>query len=389
MKQIKITNNFKQYKDGLWLIQQSDIDMNHHLTEGEPFVLTIDDDAIGKGIYGIQNKGVGSLFTTDLREDFDEFFVKDQLYQALESRQSLFNQDGINCLRLFNDIGDGIGGVTIDLYGTDVLVTFYNRGIHMYRHYFYDALDDLLDCDVIIEQQRFAEHVTHEVIKGDPTYPKVVQEHHINYMIDLLDGAMSGLFMDQRDVRNKIIKNYTPRNMLNLFSYSGSFSIVAALNGATTTSVDAANRTTELIERNMALNEIDPTQHSIYIMDVFNYFDYAKKHQLMYDFIMIDPPSFARVNDRIFSVLSDYPKLIKDAVEVVEDNGTIVLSTNHSDISLKDFKKMIDKTMSTIDIDYTIEHTIGLPKDYVTSKHYKKGKYLKVVFLNISKMIEQ
>ena len=389
MKQIKITKNFKQYKDGLWLIQQSDIDMNHHLTEGEPFVLTIDDDAIGKGIYGIQNKGVGSLFTTDLREDFDEFFVKDQLYQALESRQSLFNQDGINCLRLFNDIGDGIGGVTIDLYGTDVLVTFYNRGIHMYRHYFYDALDDLLDCDVIIEQQRFAEHVTHEVIKGDPTYPKVVQEHHINYMIDLLDGAMSGLFMDQRDVRNKIIKNYTPRNMLNLFSYSGSFSIVAALNGATTTSVDAANRTTELIERNMALNEIDPTEHSIYIMDVFNYFDYAKKHQLMYDFIMIDPPSFARVNDRIFSVLSDYPKLIKDAVEVVEDNGTIVLSTNHSDISLKDFKKMIDKTMSTIDIDYTIEHTIGLPKDYVTSKHYKKGKYLKVVFLNISKMIEQ
>ena len=389
MKQIKITNNFKQYKDGLWLIQQSDIDMNHHLTEGEPFVLTIDDDAIGKGIYGIQNKGVGWLFTTDLREDFDEFFVKDQLYQALESRQSLFNQDGINCLRLFNDIGDGIGGVTIDLYGTDVLVTFYNRGIHMYRHYFYDALDDLLDCDVIIEQQRFAEHVTHEVIKGDPTYPKVVQEHHINYMIDLLDGAMSGLFMDQRDVRNKIIKNYTPRNMLNLFSYSGSFSIVAALNGATTTSVDAANRTTELIERNMALNEIDPTEHSIYIMDVFNYFDYAKKHQLMYDFIMIDPPSFARVNDRIFSVLSDYPKLIKDAVEVVEDNGTIVLSTNHSDISLKDFKKMIDKTMSTIDIDYTIEHTIGLPKDYVTSKNYKKGKYLKVVFLNISKMIEQ
>ena len=389
MKQIKITNNFKQYKDGLWLIQQSDIDMNHHLTEGEPFVLTIDDDAIGKGIYGIQNKGVGSLFTTDLREDFDEFFVKDQLYQALESRQSLFNQDGINCLRLFNDIGDGIGGVTIDLYDTDALVTFYNRGIHMYRHYFYDALDDLLDCDVIIEQQRFLEQVTHEVIKGDPTYPKVVQEHHINYMIDLLDGAMSGLFMDQRDVRNKIIKNYTPRNMLNLFSYSGSFSIVAALNGATTTSVDAANRTTELIERNMALNEIDPTEHSIYIMDVFNYFDYAKKHQLMYDFIMIDPPSFARVNDRIFSVLSDYPKLIKDAVEVVEDNGTIVLSTNHSDISLKDFKKMIDKTMSTIDIDYTIEHTIGLPKDYVTSKHYKKGKYLKVVFLNISKMIEQ
>ena len=389
MKQIKITNNFKQYKDGLWLIQQSDIDTNHHLTEGEPFVLTIDDDAIGKGIYGIQNKGVGWLFTTDLREDFDEFFVKDQLYQALESRQSLFNQDGINCLRLFNDIGDGIGGVTIDLYDTDVLVTFYNRGIHMYRHYFYDALDDLLDCDVIIEQQRFLEQVTHEVIKGDPTYPKVVQEHHINYMIDLLDGAMSGLFMDQRDVRNKIIKNYTPRNMLNLFSYSGSFSIVAALNGATTTSVDAANRTTELIERNMALNEIDPTEHSIYIMDVFNYFDYAKKYQLMYDFIMIDPPSFARVNDRIFSVLSDYPKLIKDAVEVVEDNGTIVLSTNHSDISLKDFKKMIDKTMSTIDIDYTIEHTIGLPKDYVTSKNYKKGKYLKVVFLNISKMIEQ
>ncbi len=389
MKQIKITKNFKQYKDGLWLIQQSDIDTNHHLTEGEPFVLTIDDDAIGKGIYGIQNKGVGWLFTTDLREDFDEFFVKDQLYQALESRQSLFNQDGINCLRLFNDIGDGIGGVTIDLYDTDVLVTFYNRGIHMYRHYFYDALDDLLDCDVIIEQQRFLEQVTHEVIKGDPTYPKVVQEHHINYMIDLLDGAMSGLFMDQRDVRNKIIKNYTPRNMLNLFSYSGSFSIVAALNGATTTSVDAANRTTELIERNMALNEIDPTEHSIYIMDVFNYFDYAKKYQLMYDFIMIDPPSFARVNDRIFSVLSDYPKLIKDAVEVVEDNGTIVLSTNHSDISLKDFKKMIDKTMSTIDIDYTIEHTIGLPKDYVTSKNYKKGKYLKVVFLNISKMIEQ
>src|SRR5699024_1448030 len=154
---------------------------------------------------------------------------------------------------------------------------------------------------------------------------------NMHYAVHLNDGAMCGIFLDQRDVRKVIRDTYAKdKQVLNTFSYTGAFSVAASLGGATqTTSVDLAKRSLQKTMQQLSLNGIDIDALHIHVMAVFEYYKYARRKTLLYYIVILEPPSFARTKKYSCSVTKHYPKLVTDALSVTASNGIIVASTNN------------------------------------------------------------
>ena len=213
----------------------------------------------------------------------------------------------------------------------------------------------------------------------------IIKESGQKFAIYLDDGSMVGLFLDQREVRKTLRDKYAKgKTLLNTFSYTGAFSIVAAAGGAKkTTSVDLAKRSLAKTKENFELNNIEPSTQDIIVEDIFKYFKYAIKKGLMFDIIVLDPPSFARSKKHTFSAIKDYTNLLINAIKIIKNGGVILASTNAANFNLDRFKTFIDRAFKESDKKYTIEKTFTLPKDFRVSKKFKEGNYLKVVFIRV------
>ncbi len=205
----------------------------------------------------------------------------------------------------------------------------------------------------------------------------------MNFAVYLNDGAMVGVFLDQRNVRKQIRDKYAKgRTVLNMFSYTGAFSVFAALGGASkTTSVDLANRSLSKTIEQFSVNEIDYEAQDIIVEDVFLYFKYAAKKKMKFDMVVLDPPSFARSKKYTFSAAKDYKNLLKETIAITENNGIIVASTNCSAFDMKKFKGFIDTAFKEMNGKYKILEEHSLPEDFRTIDQFKEGDYLKVVFI--------
>ncbi|AOC92924.1 class I SAM-dependent rRNA methyltransferase [Bacillus amyloliquefaciens] len=392
MKLLTVKDTFAgKLKKGFPLIEKDALSgSSAHLTEGDLFdVKSEKGEFIGKGYYGLQNKGVGWVLSRSRDERIDGRFFLDKLKEAAEARAHLFKESDTTAFRLFNGEGDGIGGVTIDFYDGYLLIQWYSKGIYAYKDSLIEAIDGLeLSYKAIYEKKRFdtaGQYVEDDdFVKGERgDFPVIVQENGIQYAVDLNDGAMTGIFLDQRHVRKAIRDKYANgRRVLNTFSYTGAFSVAAALGGAEkTTSVDVANRSLAKTIEQFSANGIDYEAHDIKVMDVFKYFGYAEKKGLAFDLIILDPPSFARTKKRTFSAAKDYKNLLKETIAITAKNGIIVASTNSSAFNMKKFKGFIEAAFKETNEGYDILEEYTLPEDFKTIPAFKEGNYLKVVFL--------
>ncbi|WP_421726929.1 class I SAM-dependent rRNA methyltransferase [Bacillus velezensis] len=392
MKLLTVKDTFVgKLKKGFPLIEKDALSgSSAHLTEGDLFDVTSEKgEFIRKGYYGLQNKGVGWVLSRERDERIDGRFFLDKLKKAAEARAHLFKAPDTTAFRLFNGEGDGIGGVTIDFYDGYLLIQWYSKGIYAYKDSMIEAIDGLeLSYKAIYEKKRFdtaGQYVEDDdFVKGERgDFPVIVQENGIRYAVDLNDGAMTGIFLDQRHVRKAIRDKYANgRRVLNTFSYTGAFSVAAALGGAEkTTSVDVANRSLAKTIEQFSANGIDYEAHDIKVMDVFKYFGYAEKKGLEFDLIILDPPSFARTKKRTFSAAKDYKNLLKETIAITAKNGIIVASTNSSAFNMKKFKGFIETAFKETNERYDILEEYTLPEDFKTIPAFKEGNYLKVVFL--------
>lgn len=343
---------------------------------------------LAKGYYGKQNKGRGWILTRNEQEVIDQVFFEKKIKKALESRKGLFDDLDTTAFRIFNGEGDGIGGLTIDYFAGYYLVTSYSEGIYYFKNEVIQSLLNVADVKGIYEKKRF--DVKGKYIEDDDfsageraAFPLIVKENGINFAVYLNDGAMVGVFLDQRNIRKSIRDNYAKgRTVLNTFSYTGAFSVAAALGGASkTTSVDLANRSKSKTIEQFSVNGIDYEAHDIVVEDVFNYFKYAVRKQLMFDMVILDPPSFARSKKHTFSAAKDYPSLLEQAIQITEKNGIIVASTNCSTFSMDRFKGFIEKAFKQTGGKYKILEEYSLPEDFKTIKEFKEGNYLKVAII--------
>ncbi|MFQ6319208.1 class I SAM-dependent rRNA methyltransferase [Bacillus halotolerans] len=361
-----------------------------HVKEGDLVdVVSESGEFLARGYYGLQNKGVGWTLTRNKNEQIDQAFFLSKLTKAVQARTNLFAAPDTSAFRLFNGEGDGIGGVTVDYYDGYLLLQWYSKGIYTFKETLIAALDELdIEYKAIYEKKRFdtaGQYVEDDdFVKGERgEFPIIIQENGIQYAVDLNEGAMTGIFLDQRHVRKAIRDRYASgKNVLNTFSYTGAFSVAAALGGAEkTTSVDVANRSLAKTIEQFSVNKLDYEAHDIKVMDVFKYFSYAAKKDLRFDLIVLDPPSFARTKKRTFSAAKDYKNLLKETIAITADKGIIVASTNSSAFGMKKFKGFIDAAFKETNERYTIIEEFTLPEDFKTMSAYPEGNYLKVVFL--------
>lgn len=346
---------------------------------------------IATAYYGIQNKGIGWVLSRIEKEKIDELYFKKKLYSAIEKRIKLYNNPKTNAFRVFNGEGDGIGGLTIDFFDGAYLINWYSQGIYSFKDSIIKGLKEIVEYDAIYEKLRFDNELIEEndgLVAGKPVdFPIIIKENGEQFAVYFNDGSMVGIFLDQREVRRIIRNNYSKgKNILNLFSYTGAFSVFAAKGGArNTTSVDLANRSLERTQENFRLNNINLEDHPIVVEDVFKYFNYCAKKELKFDMVILDPPSFAKSKDFVFSAEKDYPALLAETIKITTNNGIIVASNNSSTIDLEKFQQMIGKAFNLGKARFEILEIHQLPKDFRTNHAYPESNYLKVAFIKVIK----
>ena len=387
MNRIRVNKRVeKKLSKGLVLLEASDLE-NINLKDQEVEVHSQEGTFLGTAYLSQQNKGLGWFVSTD-KVTFNQPFFEMLFRQAKEKRKSYYQDDLTTAFRLFNQEGDGFGGLTVDLYGDYAVFSWYNSYVYQIRKVISEAFRQVFP-EVLgtYEKIRFKglDYESAHVYGQEAPDFFTVLENGVLYQVFMNDGLMTGIFLDQHEVRGSLVDGLAMgKSLLNMFSYTAAFSVAAAMGGARqTTSVDLAKRSRELSQAHFQANGISTDNHRFIVMDVFEYFKYAKRKGLTYDVIVLDPPSFARNKKQTFSVAKDYHKLISQSLEILNPEGIIIASTNAANVSRQKFTEQIDKGFAGRS--YQILNKYGLPADFAYNKKDESSNYLKVISMKVSK----
>ena len=387
MNKIRVSKRVeKKLAKGLVLLEASDLaDVN--LKDQEVEVHSQEGNFLGTAYLSQQNKGLGWFVSID-KVTFNQAFFETLFRQAKEKRKAYYQDELTTAFRLFNQEGDGFGGLTVDLYGDYAVFSWYNSYVYQIRQTISEAFRQVFP-EVLgtYEKIRFKglDYESAHVYGQEAPEFFTVLENGVLYQVFMNDGLMTGIFLDQHEVRGSLVDGLAMgKSLLNMFSYTAAFSVAAAMGGASqTTSVDLAKRSRELSQAHFQANGISTDDHRFIVMDVFEYFKYAKRKDLTYDVIVLDPPSFARNKKQTFSVAKDYHKLISQSLEILNPEGIIIASTNAANVSRQKFTEQIDKGFAGRS--YQILNKYGLPADFAYNKKDESSNYLKVISMKVSK----
>ena len=387
MNRIRVSKRVeKKLAKGLVLLEASDL-TDVHLKDQEVEVYRQEGNFLGTAYLSQQNKGLGWFVSKD-KVTFNQAFFETLFRQAKEKRSAYYQDDLTTAFRLFNQEGDGFGGLTVDLYGDYAVFSWYNSYVYQIRKVISEAFRQVFP-EVLgtYEKIRFKglDYESAHVYGQEAPDFFTVLENGVLYQVFMNDGLMTGIFLDQHEVRGSLVDGLAMgKSLLNMFSYTAAFSVAAAMGGASqTTSVDLAKRSRELSQAHFQANGISTDDHRFIVMDVFEYFKYAKRKDLTYDVIVLDPPSFARNKKQTFSVAKDYHKLISQSLEILNPGGIIIASTNAANVSRQKFTEQIDKGFAGRS--YQILNKYGLPADFAYNKKDESSNYLKVISMKVSK----
>ncbi|MFC6347995.1 class I SAM-dependent rRNA methyltransferase [Vagococcus carniphilus] len=391
MRQIIIDNKaVKRINKKYPLIHKEDIVSDYELETGEwVSFFSQGKQFLGYGYLGVQNKGYGWILSFKKEQPITSDFLKDCLAEAITKRSAYFNDPQTTAFRILNGEGDNFGGLTIDWYDNYLVLSWYNLSIYQHQKEIVALLSEIIpDIKGIYEKIRFKSESLPEssfVWGSESPEPLIVKENGVNYATYLNEGLMTGIFLDQKEVRNYLVDGFSSgQTLLNTFSYTGAFSVAAAVGGAShTTSVDLAKRSIEKTEEQFRVNGIDPESQTIFVMDVFNYFKYAEKKGFSFDVVVLDPPSFARNKKKTFSVAKDYGKLTTEAVRLINKNGKLIASTNAANVNFDKFEKMVEKGIKEAGKGFKQQRVFRLPSDFAVSNTFSEGNYLKVLVYEI------
>ena len=387
MNRIRVNKRVeKKLLKGLVLLEASDL-ADVHLKDQEVEVQGQEGTFLGTAYLSQQNKGLGWFVSKD-KVTFNQAFFEKLFRQAKEKRSAYYQDELTTAFRLFNQEGDGFGGLTVDLYGDYAVFSWYNSYVYQIcqtiSEAFRQIFPEVLGAYEKIRFKGLDYESAHVYGQEAPDFFTVL-ENGVLYQVFMNDGLMTGIFLDQHEVRGSLVDGLAMgKSLLNMFSYTAAFSVAAAMGGAShTTSVDLAKRSRELSEAHFQANGISTDDHRFIVMDVFEYFKYAKRKGLTYDVIVLDPPSFARNKKQTFSVAKDYHKLISQSLEILNPGGIIIASTNAANVSRQKFTEQIDKGFAGRS--YQILNKYGLPADFAYNKKDESSNYLKVISMKVSK----
>jgi 23S rRNA (cytosine1962-C5)-methyltransferase len=325
------------------------------------------------------------VVTRDPAGSFDGDTIHRRVETARRLREQLLPADGSDCYRILHNEGDGIPGVTVDKYGDYLVACLYTSSIEPLRDALYDALEDVWQPKAIYEQKRYKPQAGDgprepaQLVRGQVAPVEIeVNEGGTKFVVDVTAPLGTGLFTDLREGR-KAIANYAPgRRVLNLFSYTGAFSVWAAKAGAREiVSVDLAPKAHARARRNLTANGLDEAKHEFIAGDAFKVLYKMGERQRLFDLIVLDPPSFAQAKGKTFSVQKDYRELVEAALAVAAPGALMAAVSNTMKISAEEIDRAIGDAAVRQRRQVRVVERRGLPPDFPVPAGFIDGHYLK------------
>ena len=372
-----------------WIFSGAIQRMPDNLTEGQ-IVRVIDHkgDFLAIGHYQIGSIAIRVLSFVERK--IDNEFWKERLSEAFNMRCSigLVEREDNNTLRLVHGEGDQLPGLIIDLYGKTAVMQAHSVGMHLYRKEIAAALIDV--CKGIIENVYYKSETTlpfkadlHEkdgfIIGGNED--NIAIEYGLKFHIDWLRGQKTGFFIDQRENR-KLLEQYSiGKNVLNMFCYTGGFSVYALRGGATrVTSVDSSAKAIDLTRANAELNFPGDSRHDAYAEDAFNFLERAGDD---YELIVLDPPAFAKHKGALRNALKGYTRLNAIAISKIRKGGIIFTFSCSQAVNKDQFRLAVFTAAAQAGRHVRILHQLHQPADHPINIYHPEGEYLKGLVLEV------
>ena len=281
---------------------------------------------------------------------------------------------------------DGLPGIVVDLYGDAdsgeqwAVVKTYAASVERIKPWVVEALQALTPLTGVIERGSEEDRGAEPLAGTLPTKPIMIQEHGLRFEVDMLRGQKTGFFLDQRENRRTIEQWSQGKRVLNLFSYTGGFSVYAERgNASSVTSVDSAREAMATAGHNFALNGFDPARHEFIVADCFDVLERYHSEGRRFDLIIVDPPSFARSKDQVTNALGAYQRLNSLALKCLSPTGLLASSSCTSQVSPAAFTQMLARAAADARRHLLILHDAGQPLDHPVPAHFPEGRYLKFV----------
>ena len=349
-------------------------------------VLADDGKFVAVGHWQIGSIAVRVLDFNDRKIDMT--YWAQRLQEAYGMRKSIgvAGREGNDTYRLAHGEGDNLPGLVIDIYGHTAVMQAHSVGMHMARHDIAAAL--LQATEGTVENVYYKSETTlpfkaalgqeNGFIAGGST-DNVAIENGLKFHIDWLKGQKTGFFVDQRDNRALLERYARGREVLNMFCYTGGFSVYALRGGAKLVhSVDSSSKAIDLTRDNVALNFPGDTRHEAFAEDAFKYLDAMGHH---YDLIVLDPPAFAKHRDALRQALKGYTRLNAKAFEKIKPGGILFTFSCSQVVSKEQFRTAIFTAAAQSKRRVRILHQLHQPADHPIDIYHPEGEYLKGLVL--------
>ena len=372
-----------------WVFSGAIQSLPNNLKEGE--IVRVEDASsqfLAVGHYQIGSIAIRILSFEDIV--VDDTFWDDRLSEALMLRRALnlLRADN-NIFRLVHGEGDRLPGLIVDIYGETAVMQAHSVGMHYARHQIAQSLQRILGKSVTQVYYKSETTLPYKAnleeldgpLLGNASNNNVAVENDLRFHIDWLRGQKTGFFIDQRENRLLLQHYSNKRYVLNMFCYTGGFSVYALRGGAQeVVSVDSSAKAIDLTNANVALNYPNCDHHKAYAEDAFKFLDKADD---AYDLIVLDPPAFAKHKEAVRNALKGYTRLNLQAMRKIKRGGILFTFSCSQAISKDQFRLAVFTAAAQSGRYVRILHQLHQPADHPVNIYHPEGEYLKGLVLEI------
>lgn len=372
-----------------WVFSGAIAGANGKLNEGDVVrIVSNENELMGYGHYQIGSIAVRML--TFREEKIDHAFWVTRLSEALRLRKALqlTGRADNNIYRLVHGEGDRLPGLVIDVYGKTAVMQAHSVGMHMSREQIADALIEA--SEGLIENVYYKSETTlpfkadlHQengFLRGHDE-GNVAVENGSKFHIDWLRGQKTGFFVDQRENRSLLEHYAKGRNVLNMFCYTGGFSVYAMRGGANLVhSVDSSAKAIDLTRANAEMNFPGDARHEAFAEDAFKFLEQAGSN---YDLIVLDPPAFAKHKDALPRALKGYTRLNAIAFRKIKPGGIVFTFSCSQAVNKDQFRLAVFTAAAQSGRHVRILHQLHQPADHPINIYHPEGEYLKGLVLEV------
>ncbi|WP_143462840.1 class I SAM-dependent methyltransferase [Levilactobacillus enshiensis] len=379
MKRVQITGkSVRKFEDGYPIVSLTDLENHNDFEDGAWIQLENHGHFVATAYFAKQHRGIGYVLSLRENEAIDERFFAGKLRAAL-ARRSAFADAA--AYRLFNSVGDNLGGLIIDVYNGVYVFRWENQALKQQSRLIYSAFDRIVGktfpiVSVVTGQEKA------QLVRGDlGKQPMTVMENGIAYPVDLTSGRQQ-LALEFRDIRDWVKTDSAQKRVLNLFSAETGVVTAAMVGGAVeAVTVDPTNRATTATQAQLDANNLDQAAVEMRTMDVTNYLDYAVKHQLTFDTIAINPPAFVRGKKRAFTLEQDLQAVLEQALKLTHTGSQVLVTTTTPTYNLKRLRQTVNDAVENYTGSVSVSTTFQSPDDFQSNPSDRHSESLKGLLL--------